>query len=167
MQSLIKKKKKNYTSFLDYKIITAVLNIWREYDTKRLSWRLRSPGMWWCVTGCAVPVLRRQHAPSTCQEVHTRHRNTAQMTWHSNTAVTGSNLNCNLHDWMCILEVKNCDIFCYQDFRKCMLAMLEGNMAVRVIVQKTNFWIKYYYIFNSSSPTYPEKASACFPNVLS
>jgi len=25
-----------------------------------------------------------------------------------------------------------------------MLAMLEGNMAVRVTVQKTNFWIKYY-----------------------
>jgi hypothetical protein len=94
-----------------------------------------------------------------------RHRNTAQMTWHSNTAVTGSNLNCNLCDWMCIPEVKNCDIFCYQDFKKCMLAMLEVNMAVRVIVHTANFWIKYYYIFNSSSPMYPEKASACFPNV--
>jgi len=64
---------------------------------------------------------------------------------------------------MCIPKVKNCDIFCYQDFRKCMLATLEDNMAVRVIAQMANFWIKYH-IFDSSSPTYPEKASACFPN---
>ena len=48
--------KRNYTSFLDYKIITAVQNIRWEHDTKgRQSWRLGSPGMWQCVTGCAVP----------------------------------------------------------------------------------------------------------------
>jgi hypothetical protein len=165
MQSLIEK---NYTSFLDYKIITAVLNIRREYDTKRRqSWRLRPPRMWRCITGCAVPRVMKatcsfkmpgsthptqKHTPDDLAQQHCCDRVKPQL---------------NLHDWTCIPEVKNFDTFCYQDFRKCMLAMLEGNMAVRVTVQKTNFWIKYYYIFHSSNPTYPEKTSACFPNVKS
>lgn len=109
-----------------------------------------------CYEGNMLLQNARKYTPDT--ETQARWLGTATLLWQGQTSTESSWLNVYSGGKITV------DIFCYQDFRKCMLAMLEGNMAVRVTVQKTNFWIKYYYIFDSN-PTYPEKTSAYFPNV--